>query len=58
MTVENDEARRAYFLAKLGGKLQNPGFRKEKVDEWVKTGEAAETDSQNSETGRKSWGAG
>lgn len=28
-------------------------FRKEEVDEWVKTGGAAESDSQNSDTGKK-----
>jgi len=28
-------------------------FRKEEVDEWVKTGGTAECDSQNSDTGKK-----
>lgn len=28
-------------------------FRKEEVDEWVKTGGAAESDSQNSDTGKE-----
>ena len=28
-------------------------FRKDEVDEWVKTGAAAESDSQNSDTGKK-----
>jgi hypothetical protein len=28
-------------------------FRKEDVDEWVKTGGAARSDSQNSDTGKK-----
>ena len=28
-------------------------FRKEEVDEWVKSGEAAEPDSQNSDRGKK-----